>query len=68
MKKEGFVQYLFSKSWHWRDFAEPLFILPYVFWILYLINNGFNWITIVLGAVLFFVVLPIAVFWCGERR
>lgn len=62
------MQYLFSKSWHWRDFVEPLLILPYVFWVLYLINNGFNWITIILGAVLFFVVLPIAVFWCGERK
>ena len=61
MKKEGFVSYLFSKSWHVRDFLEPLLILPYVFWIFYWINTGFNWITIVLGAGLIFVIIPIIV-------
>ncbi len=42
-----------------RGFLEPLIILPYGFWAIYWFENGFNWIVAVLGAVLFFVVLPI---------
>ncbi len=50
-----------------RDFLEPLFILPYGFWGIYLFENGFDWVVIILGAILFFVIPPvIIVFW--ERK
>jgi len=46
------------------DFLKPLIILPYGFWGIYWFDNGFNLVVAVLGAVLFFVFLPIIiVFW-----
>ena len=46
-----------------RDFIEPLVVLPFVFWGLFWFENGFSWIVAVLGAVLFFVVLPCFIVW-----
>jgi len=52
------------KRFQLRDFLEPLIILPFGFWGIYWFENGFSWIVAVIGAVLFFVVLPIfIVFW-----
>jgi len=47
--------------WQLKDFLEPLIILPYGYWAIYWFENGFDWIVAVLGAVLFFIVIPIIV-------
>ena len=55
---------IFAKRWAVSDFLEPLVALPYGFWAIYWYENGFSWVVGILGAVLFFIVLPIIiVFW-----
>ncbi|MBI4146755.1 hypothetical protein HY489_05455 [Candidatus Woesearchaeota archaeon] len=49
-----------------RAFIDALFILPYGFWGLRLYEVGFDWISAVIGVVLFFILLPVLiVFWSG---
>ncbi len=50
-----------KKGVSFRDFVEPLVILPYSFWAIYWFENGFDWVVAVLGVVLFFFILPIIV-------
>ncbi len=58
---------VFRRKFVLRDFLEPLIVLPYGFWGIYLFENGFDWVVIILGALLFFVIPPlIIVFW--ERK
>lgn len=59
MKKD-----VFARHYTVKDFLFPLIVLPYGFWAIYFYENGFDWIVGVLGAVLFFIILPlIIVFW-----
>lgn len=55
------VKDVFARHLQLRDFLEPLIILPYGFWGIYWFENGFNWIVGIMGAVLFFVILPIII-------
>ena len=52
---------VFRRQLQLRDFLEPFIILPYGFWGIYWFENGVNWIVGTLGAVLFFVLLPIVI-------
>ena len=59
MRKE-----VFARKYELRDFLEPLIILPYGFWGIYLFDNGFDWLVIVLGAILFLIIpAVITVMW-----
>lgn len=52
---------VFARRYTAKDFLEPLLILPYGFWAIYWVENGFDWITGISGAVLFFIVLPVVI-------
>jgi hypothetical protein len=58
---------VFAKRWQSRDFLVPLLILPYGYLAIYWFENGFNWVVAVLGAVLFFILLPIIIVLWDKR-
>jgi len=47
--------------WQLKDFLKPLIILPYGYWAIYWFEHGFDWVVAVLGAVLFFILIPIII-------
>ena len=52
---------VFAKRWQFRDFLEPLLLLPYGFFGIYLYENGFDWMIGALGVFLFIVIPAIII-------